>query len=186
MNVLLPFKGLDSAKTRWPDLPRKREILIQLLGNNLEVVASVVGHQQTYLVSPDPEALSLFKPFQALLVCGGGLNQDLELARLELEPSQALAVVLPDLPFLSPEDVKELTLAADQREVTICPDQAGVGTNALVLNPARCLDFCFEGESARQHWQLATERGLKTDFLKRPGLAQDCDQAEDLERYALL
>lgn len=185
MNVLLPFKGLANAKSRWPDMPQKQELLLQLLETNLATVASVVGTERTYLVSPDREALARFGRYTGLEVNGEGLNRDLEQARRQIDLSQPLAVVLPDLPFLKVEDIKELVLAAQEAPVTICPDHRGVGTNALVLNPADCLSFSFEGESARRHWQRASDLGLSTSYLKRPGLAQDCDGPEDLERYLL-
>lgn len=186
MKVLLPFKGLKSAKSRWRDLgPRKHDILLSMLERNLETVAKVVGAEHTYLVTPEAESLELFNNFRGLLVSGRGLNEDLREARGRLE-SSPLAVLLPDLPFLETEDVEALAQAAQTCAVTICPDQKGIGTNALVLNPAHCMDFCFEGASAGRHQSLAESLKLSVQRLQRPGLERDCDEIDDLREFALI
>lgn len=190
MYAFLPFKGLQQAKSRWPQLGEQRErLVLSILRHNLQIVSSVIPLQNTYLVSPDAKIHSHFPDFGTCLTPGWGLNQDLNFAREQLISTRAkgpLMVLLPDLPTLCLEDVESLLQSAGQHSVVICPDEEGLGTNAVAFNPWDCLDFLFEGQSCPRFLQAADSAGLDTMELKRPGLAQDCDNLEDLERYSLL
>lgn len=184
VTFFLPFKGLQAAKSRWPDLgPRKRDILLCILERNLRVVAQVVGARNTHLVTPDPEVLKLFPEYGQIRVEGAGLNPDLRQARAGVRG--ALAVLLPDLPYLEVADVEALVASCEAFQVTICTDLEEQGTNALALNPGQIMDFRFEGNSRAKHQELATTLGLSVQVLRRPGLARDCDRLEDLKELTL-
>ena len=187
---LVPFKGLRGAKSRWALQGVERErALLDILAHNLSTVAEVVGAASTILVCPDPQCLSLFPEVSHFLCAGQGLNNDLRQARDALSPGQrssALAVLLPDLPKLSSDEVAAMVDAAARAQVVLCPDFRRVGTNGLVLNPALSLDFLFEGASFERHRQRALELGRTVLVLERPGLANDADEEDDLRRIALL
>jgi 2-phospho-L-lactate/phosphoenolpyruvate guanylyltransferase len=188
VRFLLPFKGLESAKSRWPALGRKREdLVLGLLQRNLKTVVDVVGSNSTFLVSPDPEIAGLFSKSQVVYTEGRGLNEDLrEAARQVHVQGEPLVVLLPDLPGLSGKDVKNLVDLAHKHQVVICPDQMDVGTNALSLNPYPCLDFLFEGSSFQRHLAATQRANLSHFILRRSGLAQDCDDIAALERFSLI
>lgn len=187
---LIPFKGLQGAKSRWRMETSQREsALLDLLSHNLSTVASVVGSRNTVLVCPQQEWAARFPELGFFAPSAGSLNGDLEQARDHLsrssEPS-SLAVLLPDLPRLCPADVEAMLEAAESAEVVLCPDHLEVGTNGLVLSPAAGLEFLFEGESYQRHLARALELGRSIYTLRRPGLANDADRAEDLRRISLL
>ncbi len=186
----LPFKGLETAKSRWPidDAPKKR-LLLELLQRNLETVAGAVGRNSTYLVTPDQQCLEQFYHYPGIHTQGLGLNQDLEEARRWITDRvelNGLGILLPDLPDLSTSDMETLLAISADAEVTLCPDHKEVGTNAIVLRPPNCLRFCFEGSSYQRYLQEARlqERTILT--VRRSGLAQDCDLPEDLRRHSYL
>ncbi len=182
---LIPFKGLRGAKSRWEMEEAERETaLLELLAHNLHTVASVVGPEQTVLVCPQEEWAQGFAHFAPT---AGSLNGDLEQARQHLLPeAAAIAVLLPDLPKLSHQDVVAMLEASRTAEVVLCPDHLGVGTNGLVLSPADGLEFLFEGESYQRHLSRAQYLGRSIHTLSRPGLANDADRVEDLRRISLL
>lgn len=183
----LPFKGIQSAKSRWPiEGERRKRLLLALFEQNLETVAGIVGRESTYLVTPDPLCLEQFSHYPGILTRGLGLNQDLEEARRLVTAGadfDRLGVLLPDLPSLSGEDVETLVTTSSGTEVTLCPDHKEVGTNAIVLSPPNCLDFCFEGPSYERYQNEAQSQGRTVLTIRRPGLAQDCDLAEDLKKW---
>ena len=186
MNILLPFRGLESAKSRWSGLGSKREDLaLRMLQQTVDVVGRVVGAEQTVLVSPDPALAPLFPHARILKTTGGGLNQDLFEAREQLD-SSPLAVILPDLPTLAPEDVASLVEAARLYDVVLCPDHREVGTNAIALQHPNNLDFLFEGSSFDRFYQACQKTARSVAILRRPGLAHDCDDVEALKRFCLL
>ena len=186
ITFLLPFKGLAGAKSRWQLEDKTRQALLwRLLEHNLTTVSQVVGAEATYLVSPDPDVFERF-PFVSHWQClGEGLNQDLEHARRGLASrlsGGSLAVLLPDLPELSCDDVQAMVAAAASAQVTLCPDTPKIGTNGLVLAPDVALPFLFEGASFSRHRARAEELGLSFSVLERPGLAYDADHTSDLTR----
>ena len=190
MYAFLPFKGLQGAKSRWPPLGAKRErLVLELLRHNLQIVSSVIPLRNTFLVTPDSALTEQFSHYGHYLTGGLGLNQDLHHAReqlMSLRAKGSLLVLLPDLPTLCLEDVESLLQKSQEHSVVVCPDEEGLGTNALALNPWDGLDFVFEGHSCPRFLQAADLAGLDAFELRRPGLARDCDNLEDLERYSLL
>lgn len=184
MKLLLPFKGLTAAKSRWPvDRESRQELVLRILTDNLETASRVLGASNVYLVSPEPFSR---EGVSHLTVRGNGLNEDLEQARawlLETGFEGPLGVLLPDLPALDDNDLAALLETSQKCHVVICPDHLGVGTNALALSPAHCLPFLFEGQSYQRHLSEAERLSLTTLILKRPGLANDCDDAESLRKF---
>lgn len=187
MKLLVPFKGLQEAKSRWPqDGPGKRELVWKMLVDNIATAQAVLGADNVYLVSPENPATP---PARLLATNGGGLNEDLQQAREAIRhelDSEPLAVLLPDLPLLTQDDVLALAAAARQAQVVVCPDHLGTGTNALALSPGDCLPFLFEGESCRRHAERARALGLTITLLERPGLANDCDDLQTLRKFSVL
>lgn len=188
MHFLLPFKGVESAKSRWSELGTKRHhLVLQILRQNLKTVASVVGPENVFLVTPEPsEALS---DLPVLAVDGKGLNNDLrqafELLSAQTEVSQ-IGVLLPDLPALVAQDIESMISALEEKPVVLCPDREDFGTNALAMRPAGVLDFLFEGASFSRHSQACRELALDFAVVRTEGLAHDCDSVKDLESFCLL
>ena len=188
MHFLLPFKGVESAKSRWSELGTKRHhLVLQILRQNLKTVASVVGSENVFLVTPEPsEALS---DLPVLCVEGRGLNRDLhqalELLSIQTDVSR-LGVLLPDLPALAAQDIESIIFALEEKPIVLCPDREDFGTNALAMRPAGVLDFLFEGASFSRHSQACDELGLDYAVVRSEGLAHDCDSVKDLESFCLL
>ncbi|MFA5505553.1 MAG: 2-phospho-L-lactate guanylyltransferase [Vulcanimicrobiota bacterium] len=187
MNFLLPFKGLKAAKSRWSGLGVRREgLVIKILQQNLQTVASVAGWERLFLVTPDPAAVAEFATYQCLTVAGRGLNQDLSQAREMLSDERGLTVLLPDLPLLQAQDIETLLEMTREHSIVLCPDHQDFGTNALALADPSALDFLFEGASFDRHQKACLERRKEFFVLRSEGLSRDCDSLEDLENLCLL
>lgn len=166
---------------------QREETLLAMLERNLRTVAEVVGPSSTILVCPDRFWLERFSTLEGFLSSSGSLNGDLQQARSAIAPTaQRLAVLLPDLPHLGPADVEAMIEASSEAEVVLCPDHKLEGTNGVVLRPAFALDFLFEGESFQRYQSSARERERTVVVLRRPGLALDADEVEDLSRMSSL
>lgn len=188
MYWLLPFKGLKTAKSRWNTVETQRtELVIELLQRSLETVSAVAGRDRVFLVTPDIKTAEA-TGFGYITVDGNGLNADLNSARDKLissHPPSSLAVLLPDLPNLTVEDVESLSNESQRHPVVLCPDTKEIGTNAIALSPWDGLDFLFEGASFQRFQSALTELHQPLKILRRAGLAEDCDEPSDLERYCL-
>lgn len=187
ITFLIPFKGLRGTKTRWDMESAQRErMLLEILDHNLHTVAEVVGATSTVLVSPDSECFARFPSLRHFHCSAGSLNGDLRQARESLAGDGTVGVLLPDLPGLSTDDVAAMLEASTRAQVVLCPDHQRVGTNGLVLSPAHCLDFLFEGASFQRHSRRAQQLGRSVLVLERPGLGEDADESADLERMMRL
>lgn len=183
ITFLLPFKGLSCAKSRWAlEKQARQKLLLKLLTHNLSTVSQVAGVSSTVLVCPDPTVFERFPKHAHWLCPGKGLNADLEAARQALSPQGRLAVLLPDLPELSPLDVEAMIEGSLEADLTLCPDTCEVGTNGLVLGAEVAMPFLFEGASFQRHRREAERRQLRIAVIRRPGLAHDADRASDLQR----
>jgi 2-phospho-L-lactate guanylyltransferase len=153
----------------------------------VQTVASVVGPENVFLVTPEPSAV--LSDIPTLTVEGKGLNRDLrqafELLAAQVEVSQ-LGVLLPDLPALVAEDIESVISALQGKPVVLCPDREDFGTNAVAMRPAGTLDFLFEGASFSRHSEACQTLGLDYTVLRTEGLAHDCDSVKDLESFCLL
>ena len=86
-----------------------------------------------------------------------------------------------DLPQLTAEDCTALaTLPAGA--IGIAPDRHGTGTNALSLPlpDASGFQFAFGSDSFARHRAEAARLGLSLVEIRRPGLATDIDEPDDL------
>ncbi len=123
------------------------------------------------------------------------------------------ALMLPaDLPFINASEVNALIAAGiDQKPISqpdlalngnigsgingqysnngimvICSDDAGDGTNALLLNPISEFNFHFGPGSFQLHIQEAQKRGITIYTVSTPGLQFDLDNENDWFTYQQL
>lgn len=97
---------------------------------------------------------------------GGGLNAELEAARLQF-PGRPVLFIHGDLPGLSAADVTAMLAAP----ASIAPDAAGTGTNALAVADGRPLSLAFGEGSFAKHQALLPDAAI----MRRDGLANDID-----------
>jgi len=112
-------------------------------------------------------------------------------AVLDDHPNEAVAVVMADLPLLTPDVIRRLLdrqepLDGDQGDggaVTIAPGRAG-GTNALVVR-SRTFRVDYHGVSYRDHCGRATTAGATVAAIDSFRLATDVDAPSDLIEVVL-
>ncbi len=191
MNVfaVVPVKDLRGTKSRLKpilDPGARAGLTIYMMGR---VVAALkqAGVENVCVVSPDRIVLeeATSRGAEPLLQESRGLNPALkEGRRWALERGAPVLLVLPaDLPLLDAEDVRAvLRCAGEEPSVTIAPDGAHAGTNALLIRPPDALPFAFGPDSYEHHLRAARERDLDVRVCERPHLSFDLDTAEDLAR----
>jgi 2-phospho-L-lactate/phosphoenolpyruvate guanylyltransferase len=193
--IIVPVRSLANGKTRLdPDAtPELRE---SLTGRMLRhVLATAVASEvagNILLVSPDDAALAVIKEFGEQVtpiqqpVGRKGLNPAIDLGReaaLDLRAA-AMLVLFADLPWLRPDDLRQL--AIESAPVVVATDRAGTGTNALRLRldgPGRHFAFKFGEGSAAAHHQEAARLGLQALTVALPGTGFDLDTPDDLREF---
>ncbi len=172
----LPVKSFERAKSRLaPSLsPERRRSLARSMF--LHVGRTVAPEVDGVLVATDGDEVAMLAAglgFDVLRDEGPGRLAVVVDRAVETLAGRAVSalVLMSDLPEVSRPDVRAMLGGP-----CIAPDQAELGTNALHVPIGTSTSFGHE-DSFRRH----IER-LQFDVVRRPGLAQDIDQPEDLWR----
>jgi 2-phospho-L-lactate guanylyltransferase len=187
--AVVPVKDLWGTKSRLKPIldPGARAGLTLYMMGRVVSALKEAGVENVCVVSPDRVVLNHARERGAepLQQESRGLNPALEEGRRwAMDRGGSVLLVLPaDLPLLDAQDVRAvLEVGGEPPSVTISPDGAHAGTNALLLRPPDALPFAFGLGSYEAHQRAARERGLDVRVLERPHLSFDLDTAEDLAR----
>lgn len=194
--AVVPVKDLQGTKSRLAPVlnPAGRAGLTIYMMCRVISAVQEAGIENVCVVSPDRLVLQKAreKGASAVLQKGEGLNPALEEGRRwAMEREASTLLVLPaDLPLIDAEDLRPVVSGRDAEpsvpSVTISPDAARTGTNALVLRPPDAIPFAFGPGSFEAHRQAAVKRDIPLTVVERDHLAFDLDTAGDLSRLHTL
>ncbi len=94
-------------------------------------------------------------------------------------------LILPaDLPYLTPDDLRQLVDLAGSapRTAVLAPDAAATGTNALLLRPPDLIPPAFGPHSFRRHLEALSRNGVVPVVYRSASVAYDVDEPADLVR----
>ncbi|EMA19816.1 MULTISPECIES: 2-phospho-L-lactate guanylyltransferase [Haloarcula] len=178
MRLVVPVSGSD-PKTRLASVlspDERRDFTEAMLADVVDAVTAA-GHE--------PEVIST-----APLGCAAPLTVDDRgldplvndlLASTVTDGDGALAVVMADLPLVTPKSIERL-LAPDA-DVVLAPGLGG-GTNAFVSrHPGFRVDY--HGASIRDHRRIARDEGAAVTEVDSRRLATDIDEPGDLAEVLL-
>ena len=186
---MIPVKSLMQSKRRLAHIlaPEARAQLIAgLLRRELALLKGVPALREVLVISSDPQVWEIARGSGALVVeeepVSPGLNAAVSrgMRRAAEEGAEAVLILPVDLPYIDALGV-EMMLGSGQIpcEMAVCADEAGSGTNALFLHPARDFGFHFGPGSFHKHMQEAQERGREVRVISAPGLKFDIDNESD-------
>jgi 2-phospho-L-lactate guanylyltransferase (CobY/MobA/RfbA family) len=158
--IVVPF---HAGKTRLADEPAEREALARAM---LEDVIAACAE----IAEPLVEA------------SGGGQGQAVERALATVTEGPVL-VVNADLPCLTADDVRALLEAVPEDGLAVAPAPDGT-TNALGLSRPDLFAALYGPGSAEEFRSHASQLGVPSTVVVRPGLQDDVDTRADLERVA--
>lgn len=178
--VLIPAKSLPDAKSRLApvsgDAAAHRRLVEAIRRDTADSAVAAHGVARVVLVvdrgAPRPDTMVQSAP---------GLNAAIVEAAVQAArrwPSDAIAVLVGDLPALRPHELAAALAAAALHERSFVADRHGTGTTLLAARPGASLRPAFGPRSAITHGRDAVplEAG--------PGLRHDVDTAEDLKAAA--
>jgi len=188
--ALVPMKDSGRAKSRLATVlgPAERARVVALMLQ--DVLAALGGCDSiagTLVVSRDAALREQARAQGAQAMAegdGGGLRAALAAgARALAERGAGTVLVLAaDLPLVAAADIEALLEAhGEAAGVSVAPDRAGRGTNALACTPPGAIAFQFGPDSCRRHLAAARAAGLPARRVERPNLALDIDTAADLQ-----
>jgi 2-phospho-L-lactate guanylyltransferase (CobY/MobA/RfbA family) len=158
--IVVPF---HAGKTRLAVDPAEREALARAMLE--DVLAACTEIAETLIETS-----------------GGGQGPAVERA-LATVPDAPVLVVNADLPCLTAADVRALLEAVPEDGLTVAPAPDGT-TNALGLSRPGLFAALYGPGSAEEFRSHASQLGVPSTVVFRPGLQDDVDTRADLERVA--
>ncbi|MDN5794729.1 MAG: 2-phospho-L-lactate guanylyltransferase [Intrasporangium sp.] len=175
-HIVVPVKDTRAGKSRLalPGAVRSR-VSRAIADDTLSAVVATVGVDRTWLVTSDPGLSRDWAGAGVHVVPdpGGGLNHAIRAGLGSLPDGWACAVLLGDLPCLTPGDLGAALEAGERVPEWFVPDQEGSGT---VLRGGKAIVPQFGPDSAAAHAGAGAAR-LDLDL---PRLRRDVDDPVSL------
>jgi 2-phospho-L-lactate guanylyltransferase len=188
----LPLRSLHDGKRRLAhhfSADERRQMIMTMCGTVAGALRESGVITQIGLVSGDAAALDFGRslglvPIQERI---HDLNSALRTAgEWAAERADEHLIVLPDLPLLSPDDIRGVVESADAApSLVACPDRTRTGTNMLMLRPCGCIPPLFGLNSLQRHLAAARAAGAAVRLHDSPGTSWDIDTPEDLAALGL-
>jgi 2-phospho-L-lactate guanylyltransferase len=182
VTVVIPFAGAQ-GKTRLHESSRIRRALAHAMF--CDVLAACVPIGRVRVVTPDAAGAAAARDVDAQVVAdpGGGQGAAVEAGLEGVEPGGIL-VVNADLPCVVPQDLRSLLAATPAGCLALVEALDGT-TNALSLPSADAFAPLYGPSSSDRFREHAASLRLEAVSVALPGLADDVDTMEDLERVQL-
>jgi 2-phospho-L-lactate guanylyltransferase len=182
--IAVPVKSLERAKGRLAGVlePLERAALtLAMLEDVLDACLAQPGWQ-TWVISPDEAILEVSSRRRARPVVEGdpGLGAAIHQVEEESAGADALAVVLGDLPLLTPEALGAVLQTLGP--VVAAPSESDGGTNVLLRRPPGIIPPRYGTASFRKHREAADLRDIPFAEVRGPELGFDVDRPEDIPR----
>jgi 2-phospho-L-lactate guanylyltransferase len=185
-HLILAVRPFDQGKTRLAEVLSKKERIalnFKFLYRTFLIGLQVFPPERITVISRSEPQLKAAQiaGARALPEKGSDLNDALMQGARDAVARGAMSILSlsSDLPYLEAEDLR--ALLADPADVIVATDQAGLGTNALLLRPAFAIPYRYGPGSLATHRSEAERVGRSFAVVERPGLARDVDLPADLE-----
>ena len=186
--IIIPVKSLASAKQRLSAALEQEEraaLATAMLKDVFEAVASWARRPEVAVVTGDAEARWLARQ------CGFEIVDDQEetgeseaVARatqaVEARGAESVLVIPGDIPLLTASELETIYAAAPPAGTVLAPSRDGLGTNAVLRNPASLFPLRFGSDSFVPHRAAAAATRLPVVVLSLPGIALDVDTPQNL------
>jgi 2-phospho-L-lactate guanylyltransferase len=188
MWALVPVKELTISKQRLAsvlDPAEREELMLAMLRDVLTAIDRVPLFDGVLLVSRSQQAQALAREFvNDVFVESAGSDHSRAVAegnrylieRYRVDSSLAISS---DVPRVTAQDIRRIIEVHDR--VTLAPNAAGEGTNAVLTSPPNAISYHFGPNSLIQHIASAESGGMSPSIVRIPNLAHDIDDPQDLE-----
>lgn len=187
IHLIIPFKGLDAAKSRLSFFLSKDERRKLSFAMLLDVIAAAKESEvfkEIHVVTPD---LSLAIPLEGVTLifehppCE--LNKAIQLG-VEFcikRNAEAILILPADLPFIKPRDIRNIVeMGKQDREVVVISQSESGGTNALFMKPPGIIPPKYGKDSFRKHVSTSKAKGIPVKIYASPTIKIDVDYPNSL------
>lgn len=188
------MRGIALGKTRLSgtlDETARARLNRWLFARTLDVISGWRGGlERCVVVSRCVEVFEIASAKGVAVVCEADAHSDQNRAasagaEYALQYGAHKLVLLPgDLPDMTVDALDALVEHADrEHHITLAPDEAGTGTNAVVLDARAHAGLCFGERSFPRYLAWAAKEGWTVSVCNRPELTFDLDTPADWEAW---
>ena len=184
--IVIPVKPLAEGKARLMLAELERvEANRAFLDHVLAVARAAVVRDHVVVVSRDEAVLAIARRAGARAVReeqGRDLNDALAsgAAFARARGARGILSVFADLPYLTRQDLEAMVAAFDGCNLVIAPDEAGTGSNALLMAP-NAIAYRHGADSFWRHLDAARASATPFRVVRRTGLMRDIDLPAQFE-----
>ena len=193
--TIVPMRGIARGKTRLaPSLDEAARARLNrwLFSRTLDVIRDWSGDLgRCVVVSRCPEVFEIASVKNVAVICESDAHSDQNRAasigaEYALQHGASRIALLPcDLPDISVTALNALCADAQRkRHMTIAPDEAGTGTNAVIVDAHAHAGLCFGVASFPRYLAWAEREGWTVTVCREPGLVFDLDTPEDWKAWS--
>lgn len=153
--VVIPVKALPHAKTRLAaDVSTPADLAIAFLHDTLSAVQATALVERTVVVTADPVVAALAQRVGATAVDDSahpGINPAAQHGAQHRAPGTAIAIIVSDLPCLTPDALTATLDAASKHRHAFLADLDGTGTTMWFASPEAPVEPLFGVQSRGAH-----------------------------------
>jgi len=193
IHLIIPFKGLDMAKSRLsPFLSpnERRKLSLAMLLDVLVSSKKSGAFTEIHVVTPDPSITRLLREVNFIIEQPPyDLNKAVQLGIdfCMRRNADAVLILHADLPFIKPEDVLNIIeLSKQNREIIVISQSKSGGTNALLIKPPDIIPPQFGEDSFKRHVSSSRAKGILVRTYASPTVEIDIDHPSALLTEGLI
>ncbi|MBC8227369.1 MAG: 2-phospho-L-lactate guanylyltransferase [Gammaproteobacteria bacterium] len=192
MWALIPINNFDASMSRLSSLLNQEErteltkiLAIQTLNilNKIEAIDKIIvmTDETEWIESLSIEKIIAIDDFDVPI-----LKKKIEKASNWMEKKNAKRIIYLsiDLPFINLTDV-ETFINSHKKGMTIVEAGKDGGTNALILDMPRMIDFQFGENSFEKHIRSAENANITVKVFKNRALSSDLDDENDFKKFKM-
>ena len=192
MWALIPINSFNASMSRLSSLLNQEErieltkvLAIQTLNilNKIEAIDKIIvmTHETEWIESLSIEKITTIDDFDVPV-----LKKKIEKASNWMEKQKAKRIIYLsiDLPLINLTDV-ETFINSHKKGMTIVEADKDGGTNALILDMPRMIDFQFGENSFKKHIQSAANANITINVFKNRALSSDLDDENDFKKFKM-
>lgn len=195
--TIVPVKDTRFSKQRTSarlNAAQRQGLALSMLEDVLEALAPTRDMSRIVLVTVDPTAIKLAAKYGAETMDDGAHDGHtgavVTAAKVLAERGASGFLTLPgDIPLIKTHEVRQVLQAhfdSEKPAFTIAPSHDEMGSNAIACSPVSAVPLRFGDDSYTPHLAAARAHGIEPKVVECPGIAQDIDSPDDLDRVMTL
>ena len=192
MWAVVLYKGSEESKTRlgnWLTAYQRSDLARAMMYDVMDALMNAKSLTDVLVVTQSKQGESVADAFNvdALYDTAGNLAGAVTQASAFLKDFRNACgtfVIPGDVPLISAADID--FVLKDHEEITLIPDQNGIGTNGIVSSPPNAFRYIFDGRSFNPHQMAAIQAGYRPRVLRMKAFGLDVDTVEDAKAVVRL